>query len=480
MKRSEIAFALLRIPLDFAMTVAGILVGYRLRIEGDFIPGVDFVITHANLLPIEDYFQISLLFGGLLVLVFAFFGLYDMKNTEGPLRESRRVAKHSLVWFLVVMSYFFLTRVTFFSRLVLIYGFLFTLIFVILARLILRHIERSCLKRNIGRRNVLLIGSNKIASRISAALRKDWHYNVIGYLSERSREIEGLKKLGSLKDLLRIVKNKAIDSVILTDQNLTEVQDQQILQLCQENHIEYRFVPEILEVERSNIDIAPIAGFPVIHLKPTPLDGWGRITKRGFDIVVSSLALLALSPVFALIALGIKRDSKGPVFFSKLEDGSPAKRVGQNGSLFTFYKFRTMRHNTHHLRFTELAEKSHRKGPLLKIKDDPRITPFGRTLRKTSLDELPNLWNVLKGDMSLVGPRPHLPEEVEKYEDSARFLLTIKPGITGLSQISGRSDLDFEEEVRLDSYYIKHWSLWIDLKILFKTVFVVFGGKAAD
>lgn len=480
MKRSEITFALLRIPLDFAMTVAGILVGYQLRLQGDFIPGVNFVITKANLLPIQDYFEISLLFGGLLVLVFAFFGLYDMKNTEGPLRESRRVAKHSVVWFLVVMSYFFLTRVTFFSRLVLIYGFIFSLLFVILARLLLRRIERAFLKRNIGRRNVLLIGSNKIASRIATALQKDLHYNLKGYLSERSREIEGLKNLGSLKDLKKIAKNKAIDSIILTDQNLTELQDQQILQFCQENHIEYRFVPEILEVERSNIDIEPLAGFPVIHLKPTPLDGWGRITKRGFDVFFSGLGLILLSPLFGLIAVGIKHDSPGPVFFSKLEDGSPAKRVGQERTLFTFYKFRTMRHNTHHLRFTELADKSHRKGPLMKIKNDPRITSFGAKLRKTSLDELPNLWNVFKGDMSLVGPRPHLPEEVEKYEGSEHFLLTIKPGITGLSQISGRSDLDFEQEVRLDSYYIKHWSLWIDLKILVKTVFVVFGGKAAD
>ncbi len=480
MKRSEIVFALLRIPLDFAMTVAGILVGYQLRLQGDFIPGVNFVLTPANLLPIQDYFEVSLLFGVLLVVVFAFFGLYDLKNTEGPFRESRRVTKHSVVWFLVVMTYFFLTRKVFFSRLVLIYGFLFSLVFIILARLLLRRVERLFLKRNIGRRNVLLIGSNKIASRIAAALSKDLHYNLKGYISERSREVEGLKKLGSLKDLEKILKKGQIDSVILTDQNLTELQDQQILQLCQENHIEYRFVPEILEVERSNIEIEPIGGFPLIHLKPTPLDGWGRITKRSFDILASSVGLLLLSPVFLLLALGIKKDSTGPVFFSKLEDGSPALRVGQNGRPFTFYKFRTMQHNTHHLRYSELAEQNHRKGPLMKIKNDPRITRFGKFLRGSSLDELPNLWNVLKGDMSLVGPRPHLPEEVEKYENSHHFLLTIKPGVTGLSQISGRSDLDFEEEVRLDSYYIKHWSLWMDLKILFKTVFVVFGGKAAD
>ncbi|QQR55414.1 sugar transferase [Candidatus Peregrinibacteria bacterium] len=480
MKRSEILFALLRIPLDFAMTVAGILVGYQLRLKGDFIPGVDFILTPANLLPIQDYFEISLLFGGLLVLVFAFFGLYDMKNTEGPLHESRRVAKHSIVWFLLVMTYFFLTRKVFFSRLVLIYGFFFSLIFVVLARLVLRQIEKSFLKRNIGRRNVLIIGSNKIAQRITRALQKDWHYNLKGYISEQSKEVEGLKRLGTLTDLQKIIRSKQIEAIIVTDQNLTELQDKQILKLCHQSHIEYRFVPEILEVERSNIEIEPLAGFPLIHLKPTPLDGWKRIVKRCFDIVGSASSLILLSPIFTLIAIGIKRDSAGPVFFSKLEDGSPASRVGQNGTLFTFYKFRTMKHNTHHLRFTELAQKSHRKGPLMKIKDDPRITPFGRKLRRSSLDELPNLWNVLKGDMSLVGPRPHLPEEVEKYEDTQHFLLTIKPGITGLSQISGRSDLDFEEEVRLDSYYIKHWSLWMDLKILAKTLFVVWGGKAAD
>ncbi len=480
MKRSEIALGLLRIPVDFAMAVLGLVAGYQLRLHGDFIPGMDFVVTPANLLPLNEYLEVSLLFGGLLVVVFGFFGLYKLKNTERPLREIKSVTKHSLVWMLVGMAYFFLTRKVFFSRLVLVFGFVLTVLFVILARLLLRQIENALLRANIGRRNILLIGSNKIADRLTEALQKDLHYTLKGYLSERSREIDGLKKLGELKDLKRIVKRDEIESIILTDQNLSEVQDQEILQFCQENRVEYRFVPEILEVERSNIDIEPLAGLPLIHLKPTPLDGWGRIYKRSFDILGSGLSLLLLSPLFGLIALGIKRDSPGPVFFSKLEDGSPAARVGQNGQHFTFYKFRTMRDNTHHLRYTELAERNHRKGPLVKIKNDPRVTPFGNFLRRTSLDELPNLWNVFKGDMSLVGPRPHLPEEVEKYENHHHFLLTIKPGVTGLSQTSGRSDLDFEEEVRLDSYYIKHWSLWMDLKILLRTLKVVAGGKAAD
>lgn len=478
MKRSEIAFGLLRIPLDFTMSIVGLLIGYKLRLDWSFIPGIN-LATKASLLPLNEYLQISLLFAFFLIAVFAFFGLYQLQNTEGALHESKNVAKHSMIWILVVMAYFFITRKLAFSRLVLGYGVVVTILLVILARLVLRKIERYFLEANIGRRNVLLLGSNKISERIGRALQKDPHYNLVGHLSERSNHLQNVKFLGSLKELSRTVRRYQVDSVILTTQDLTELQDQEILKFCQENRVEYRFVPDILEVERSNIEIEPLAGFPLIHLKPTPLDGWGRIAKRSFDIVGSGLGLLLLSPVFLLISLGIKLDSPGPIFFSKLENGKPATRIGIEGRPFKFMKFRTMKDNTHHLR-SELADLSHRKGPLMKIKNDPRITRFGAFLRKTSLDELPNLWNVLKGDMSLVGPRPHLPEEVEHYAAHHQFLLTIKPGITGLGQVSGRSDLDFEEEVRLDSYYIKHWSILQDLKILFKTFWVVLKGHAAD
>jgi lipopolysaccharide/colanic/teichoic acid biosynthesis glycosyltransferase len=160
-----------------------------------------------------------------------------------------------------------------------------------------------------------------------------------------------------------------------------------------------------------------------------------------------------------------------------LDDGSRVKRVGEQGKLFNFYKFRTMHPKTHNLRYTELAEQNTRKGtPMVKIKNDPRVTKIGNFLRKTSIDELPQLINVLMGQMSIVGPRPHLPEEVANYEKHHKFVLTIKPGITGLAQISGRSDLDFEKEVRLDSYYIEHWSLWLDIKIIFKTFGAVIKG----
>ncbi|MFA5792629.1 MAG: sugar transferase [Candidatus Gracilibacteria bacterium] len=479
MKRSEVAFSLLRIPTDFVMTVLGLMLGYYLRLQGDFIPGVKLIITRANLMPIDEYLNSSLIFGGLLVAVFAFFGLYKLKNTEGPLKELGGVAKFSIVWVLVMMAYFFVTHKVFFSRLVLIYGAIIAVILIAISRLILRRIERSLLNLGIGQRRVLLIGTNKISKRIANSLREDPHYRVIGYLADKGGNLQGVKLLGSIKNLKSVVKNCNIEEIILTTQNLEGYEDHQILNFCNLNHVEYRFVPDVLEMERSNFEINQIADYPLIHLKPTPLDGWGKITKRIIDLVLSGTSLLILSPAFAIIAIGIKIDSKGPVFFARLEDGSPAYRIGANGKKFKFYKFRTMKHNSHHMR-AELKNLSHRKGPLMKIKNDPRVTRFGKFLRHTSLDELPNLWSVFKGDMSLIGPRPHLPEEVAEYEEHHKFLLAIKPGITGPGQISGRSDLDFEEEVRLDSYYIKHWSLITDLKILAKTIAVVFRGHAAD
>ena len=479
MKRSEIAFGLLRIPLDFLMAVGGLLIGYKLRLDWGVIPGLDLSRSSANLLPLDDYFQLSLLFAGFLIAVFALFGLYQLRNTEGPLHEAKNVAKHSLIWILVVMAYFFITRKLAFSRLVLGYGVIVTVLLVMIARLVLRKVEKWFLEANIGRRNVLLLGANKISQHLGKALEKDPHYNLVGYLSEKSARLDHLKFLGSLKELARTIRRYKVDCVILTTQNLSEVQDHEVLEFCRQNHVEYRFVPDILEVERSNVNIEPLGGFPLIELKPTSLDGWGRIAKRTVDVIGSGLGLILLSPLFLVIALGIKWDSKGPVFFTRLEDGSPAFRVGMGGEKFRFVKFRTMKHNTHHLR-DELSTQSHRKGPLMKIKNDPRITKFGSFLRHTSLDELPNLWNVFRGDMSLVGPRPHLPEEVAHYDAHHQFLLTIKPGITGLGQVSGRSDLDFEEEARLDSYYIKHWSIFLDLKILFKTLLVVVNRKAAD
>ncbi len=480
MKKSEIAFGVLRIPVDFGMVVLGFMLGYKIRLHGDFIPGMQFPLDSSTFPPVNDYFHLVLYFAALLIAVFFFFGLYSMKNTDGPLQEQRKVITFSIVWILLVTAYFFAVRQVFFSRLVLGMSFIITLALLITARLILHLMERQLLRADIGTIKLLVIGSNKITEKIVKNLKVDPHYRIVGYISVKNMEISGLRRLGSLNELARMVRKFSVDRIIQTGHDLNKDQEREVLDFCKENRVEYSFVPDILEMERSNVEIVTVAGLPLIHLKPTPLEGWGKIVKRVFDTIASFFGLILLSPLFVIIAILIKLDSTGPVLFTKLDDGSPACRVGQNGKLFKFYKFRTMRPGTHNLRFTELADRNNRKGPVLKIKDDPRVTPFGRLLRRTSIDELPQLWNVLKGDMSMVGPRPHIPEEVADYEKHHKFLLTIKPGITGLSQISGRSDLDFEEEVRLDTFYIKHWTIFRDLKIILRTFFVVWGGKAAD
>ena len=197
-----------------------------------------------------------------------------------------------------------------------------------------------------------------------------------------------------------------------------------------------------------------------------------EIFKRGIDIIGAGSGLLLLSPVIAIVACAVKFTSKGPIFFSQ-------KRVGKNGKIFDMYKFRSMVVNAEELK-EKLAHQNEMSGPMFKMKDDPRVTKVGKFIRKTSLDELPQLWNVLKGDMSLVGPRPSLPKEVKQFEKWMYKRLTVKPGLTCYWQVSGRNNIDFEDWMKLDISYVEDRNLWIDIKLIFKTVFVLFGDKNAS
>ena len=196
-----------------------------------------------------------------------------------------------------------------------------------------------------------------------------------------------------------------------------------------------------------------------------------EISKRAIDIIGAGSGLLLLSPVIAIVACAVKFTSKGPIFFSQ-------KRVGKNGKLFDMYKFRSMVVNAEELK-EKLAHQNEMSGPMFKMKDDPRVTKIGKFIRKTSIDELPQLWNVLKGDMSLVGPRPSLPKEVKQFEKWMYKRLTVKPGLTCYWQVSGRNNIDFEDWMKLDISYVDDRNLWIDIKLIFKTVGVLFGDKNA-
>ncbi len=485
MKPSEIAFSLVRIPLDFLMTLLAFVIAWRVRLIADFIPGVQLPFDAGSVPSFSIYLQFSIAAATCLTLLFAINKNYTLKTTFSLGREIKQVITTATLWLMAIVVYFFLIRTFPFSRLALMYTWVLTMVFVMSGRGMIRWIQYFMLKAGIGCQQLLFIGYNKITVQLWNALQKDHSYQIAGYvdefrgdhLAQNNRKGEKLPFLGQIEQLANIVKQNRIEEIIQTTTHLSQQKNVEILNFCRENHLGFSFVPNLLEVQQTNIETETLAGIPVIKLKPTPLDGWGKVIKRIFDIIGSLLGLTILSPIMAVITIAIKYDSKGTVFFKYLDDGTRVKRVGERGKLFHFYKFRTMYPSTHNLRYTKLAHKDLRGGsPLVKIKDDPRVTGIGRFLRKTSLDELPQLVNVLKGEMSLVGPRPHLPEEVAKYQKQHKFVLTIKPGITGLAQVSGRSDLDFEEEVRLDTYYIEYWSPWMDMKVLLKTILILLKG----
>lgn len=475
MKPSEIILGLLRIPVDFIMGVAAFALAYQIRSVTDLIPGVELPLDLGSFPPLEEYLVFSAIAVIALQLMFALSRLYSLKTSGKLSKEVGQVLIITSAWLLLIIAYYFIIRAYPFSRLALFFSWFLTIILISLGRSLIRIVEYFLLQMGIGKKRILFIGSNDITHTLSKSLMRDARFKLVGVIDDQMKKCGSLKALGTVKELARIIRKFKIEEIIQTKSDIPNAQTTDLLEFCKENQVEYSFVPDVLAVHQTNIEVATQNGIPIIKLKPTPLDGWGRVIKRGFDLAGSTIGLILLSPVFMIIAIAIKVDSKGTILFKYLDDGGRVKRVGQKRKLFNFYKFRTMYPNTHNLRYSKLADQNTRKGsPLVKIKDDPRVTKVGKFLRKTSLDELPQLFNVFIGVMSLVGPRPHLPEEVAKYEKHHKFVLTIKPGITGLAQTSGRSDLDFEEEVRLDTYYIENWSPWMDIKILLKTLLIPF------
>lgn len=461
MKKFEIWLGLLRIPMDAIAAFMAFLIARNLRtlsfVEEKLpIRDLNFFEAHGAF-----YDYLLPLIGGLL-LVLALNNLYSLKTVDSYSVQVKNIFISVLIWTMSIITYYFLVRDFPFSRFVLLFGALFVFVFLSFGRLLIHLLQTHLLKKGIGVRRLIIVGSDTDSvARAMEVFGNDYRYKIVG------KYIESV-------DLKKILKK--FDDILQVG-NSSKLIELDLLNFSRFYHKEYKYVPEVFEVQSHNIQLSEVKGLPIFTLKQTPLDGWWRVVKRLFDLVCSLIGLIILSPILVSVAIMIKIDSKGPILFKYLEDGSVVNRIGYKGKEFYCYKFRTMEDNSHSLRYTDLADKDFRQGsPLVKIKNDPRVTKLGKLLRRFDIDELPQLINVLLGNMSLVGPRPHLTEEVEKYAAHHRMVLNIKPGITGLAQISGRSDLDFEEEVRLDTYYIENWSLWLDLKILFKTVMIVFKG----
>ena len=471
MKRSELFFTFLLVPLDFLMlTLAGIS-AYYIRFA-EITTEIRPVIFN---LPFSDYFKILLLLVIAWLIIFALSGLYRVKGQQNLVTEIYRIVEACSTGLVLVVILIFVFRELFSSRFIVLAAWLLAILYVIIARSLVRWLQRTLYRYDIGTRKVVLVGASKSADILVGkfASHKEYGLEIVKRFRDFGSE--------SAQELAELIKIKEIDEIIQADPNFTKAEVLRLYDFADEHHLTFKYVADLLDAKVLKTEVSEIAGLPVVEVKKTPLDGWGRISKRFFDIIASGALIIFTGPITLLTALLIKLDSRGPVFFSERDDGSPVHRVGQNGKLFRYFKFRSMRPGTDSLRYTDLAGRNLRAdGPMVKIKNDPRITRVGRFIRRWSIDELVELFLVFRGDMSLVGPRPHLPEEVAKYEQSHKKVLTIKPGITGLAQVSGRGDLTFEDEVKLDTYYIENWSLLLDLSILLRTPLAVFRNRKAE
>lgn len=464
MKYSEILFGVLRVPLDALAASAALLLAYRLREANvDLLPGMQIVTQPSNLPEFSYYVRTFVLpWVTTYVAILAALRLYNLRTTLGPWREMGRMVVASGLWLTLVIAWFFLVeRQLFFSRALLLQATVLITVFAMAGRAVVVVVQRSFLRRGFGVRTVVSFGGRDLPAVMHEALRGDVRFRYLGHLSD----VDGLK---------RFEHERNIDLVLHTDPLPTSEQTAQLIDYCRSRHVGYAFLPPVFTDSPHQLSMDRLGLVPLLRFEPTPLDGWGRVWKRLFDFLGGTALLVVLSPVLLVVAVLILLTSGWPVFYV-------SKRVGQHGNcLIPVLKFRTMV-NDADARKEEFASLSHRgDGPLFKVQNDPRVTPIGRVLRRWSIDEFPQLFNVIAGHLALVGPRPHLPQEVSKYREDQRRVFAVRPGVTGLAQVSGRSNLKFEDEVRCDMQYIEEWSLPLDIWILWRTVFVVLWGKGAD
>ncbi len=471
MRKSDLRFSVILVPLDYIMIVAAGLSAYFLRFS-EVSTEIRPVIFS---LPVSDYIAIVCILALVWLVIFSFTGLYNLRELGSLKIELKKVVIGCSLGLVAVVIFIFFYRELFSSRFIVLAGWLLTMLYVGIGRIIMTLIRRFLFRHGQGVHSVVMVGESQTADHLvrEFARRPGLGFVIVKRLVDFSME--------SAKELEGLLAVREVDEIIQADPNLSKSDRLRLFDFADEHHLVYKYAADLLETKVLRVEVDELAGIPIVEVKKTPLEGWGRVAKRIGDIVGALFLITLTSPIMLLVIIAIKLDSRGPIFFSRLDDDSPLYRIGQAGKKFRYLKFRSMLVRTDSMRYNELADRNVRAdGPMVKIKDDPRVTRVGKFIRRFSIDELPELFLVLAGSMSLVGPRPHLPEEVDKYESRHKKVLTIKPGITGYAQVSGRSDLSFEEEVRLDIYYIENWSIASDIIILLKTPLAVLRPRVAE
>ncbi|HHI02571.1 MAG TPA: sugar transferase [candidate division Zixibacteria bacterium] len=424
--------------------------------------------------PPELYFSLSAFAVVVMIAIFELVGLYNRELSILNIQEVRKIFKATIIGLLLFLFLTFYTKAFIFSRLIITFSVVFMFILVSLERLYFYHLNQRLYRKGIGVNRILIYGAGEVGQLIAKRLFQapGLGYLPLGFLddniekvgkkvkSNSSETVFSLPVLGTIDKFAEIAKNLEIDELFVTITGLDKAKFGEVILKCREQDIKYRFVPHIFDLKVQKINVSNIDGIPLLSIREPKINPLYLIIKRLFDIIISLIALILLSPLMLLIAIIIRKDSPGPVIFKQ-------DRCGKNGKIFKFYKFRTMWTDSKPYDWTPVDL------------DDKRITKFGKFLRRTSLDELPQFWNVLKGDMSIVGPRPEMPFIVETYNEIQRDRLVMKPGITGLWQVSADRGKQIHDNIEYDLYYIENCGFLMDLVIIIRTLYFAVTGIGA-
>jgi exopolysaccharide biosynthesis polyprenyl glycosylphosphotransferase len=422
-----------------------------------------------------DYALLTLIFTPVWIGLFWLYGLYEPRQVLSPVNEFKQVF-HGVIAGVVVIfmadSIFNLNLARGWALLGLASG----LVVVAGERLAVRKVLHFLRRRGGDTTRAIILGANHEARTVARTLEREaWlGYSIVGFVDDEvptGEDLDGHPVIGSTGDLKELIDAHAANLVLVASSAVDAARLNRLLWELQSVDVDLQITSGTLDLMASRMTVQSVAGVPLLFVRRTGISRGQRLLKRTIDVVVAAGGLVLLSPFLVAIALWIKKDAEGGAFFKQV-------RAGRDGDPFVCWKFRTMVHDAEE-RLVELEHLSEGPGLLFKLKDDPRVTKPGRFLRRYSLDELPQLWNVLTGEMSLVGPRPALVSEVEQYDDWVRNRLQVKPGMTGLWQVSGRTETSFADYVRYDLFYIQNWSLSLDVWILWRTFRAVFSAEGA-
>jgi exopolysaccharide biosynthesis polyprenyl glycosylphosphotransferase len=469
-------YSLLLLIADVLALIIAFSIAYILRVQNDPRPllvpvyAKTYVLTFLAIMPFW-------------IATYASLGLYASTTYNRRLVEWAKIAIGTLIGILLVIGYEYVAEDRVFpARLVAAYALVGSFVLLLLEREIMRALRSLMFRIGRGTSRVLIIGNSSATKDIARELAetKKSGYRVVA-MNCPARLVPNELSVEHFIDTeaaLESIKRLHITTIIQTDLYDSSERNQRVLSAAQTNHINYSFIPGEAEFYSGKNTVDVFLGYPMISVSQTPLIGWGAIAKRIFDAIISLLLVVILSPVILLLIVLQKIFNPGPVFYV-------SKRLSQFSKPVQLIKFRSMSAKYGKKdaadEFIEMGREDlaveYRRNR--KVKHDPRVTHFGNFLRATSLDELPQIFNVLRGDLSLVGPRPILPQEVAFSEGKAALLHSVKSGVTGLWQVSGRSELSFDERIELETFYAQNWSFWLDIKILFKTIAVVIRKQGA-